>query len=155
MRIVPLPNYPTKVSDLDTKFTGAPSAPSVKDLLRTGLGPTFTPSESATLSEPPVSNHPLEARIKKWEETQEELKMEGLRRTFGIAEPIRRGMELKIVREGSWKPACLGGGLGRSLHEDILMGTDTGCQWEDVFKGDVSRNILGFHEEVERKLGMS
>ncbi|KAI6244430.1 hypothetical protein HI914_07563 [Erysiphe necator] len=104
--------------NLDTKFTGAPSAPSVKDLLRTGLGPTFTPSESATLSEPP-------------------------------------GYGIKIVREGSWKPACLGGGLGRSLHEDILMGTDTGCQWEDIFKGDVSRNILGFHEEVERKLGMS
>lgn len=38
--------------------------------------------------------------------------MEGYRRTFGIAEPIRRGMELKIAREGEWRPAVLGG-VGR------------------------------------------
>ncbi|RKF58718.1 Proteasome maturation factor UMP1 [Erysiphe neolycopersici] len=155
MSIIPSPDHPSKYSDSNVNFASAHSAPIIQDLLQNGLGPTFTPLDSSKPSEPSVSNHPLEARLKKWEETQEALKMEGLRRTFGIAEPIRRGMELKIVREGSWKPACLGGGFERSLHEDILMGTDTGCQWEDIFKGDLSRNIPEFHQEVERKVGMA
>ena len=80
--------------------------------------------------------------------------MEGLRRTFGISEPIRRGMELKITREGEWKPACLGGGLERGLHEEILRGTDTTISWEDVFKGDELRTVPGIHEEIERKVRM-
>jgi proteasome maturation protein len=81
--------------------------------------------------------------------------MEGLRRTFGMAEPIRRGMELKITREGEWRPAVLGGGLERGVHEDILRGMEAGCSWEDVFKGDETRGVVGFHEEVERKVRMS
>jgi len=81
--------------------------------------------------------------------------MEGLRRTFGMAEPIRRGMELKITREGEWRPACLGGGLEKSVHEDILNGNDASISWEDVFKGDETRGVQGFHEEVERKVRMS
>ena len=79
--------------------------------------------------------------------------MEGLRRTFGIAEPIRRGMELKITRDGEWRPTALSGGQ-RGLHEDILMGKDTSIEWEDVFKGDEMRTLPGFHEEVERKVRM-
>lgn len=59
--------------------------------------------------------------------------MEMLRRQFGIAEPIRRGMELKTVREGEWKPAVLGGTAG--VHKDILEGRDCEIGWEDVFKG--------------------
>jgi proteasome maturation protein len=78
--------------------------------------------------------------------------MEGLRRTFGIAEPIRRGMELKIAREGEWRPAVLATGPG--LHEEILRGSDTSISWEDVFKGDEMRTLPGFHEEVERKVRM-
>lgn len=59
--------------------------------------------------------------------------MEMLRRQFGIAEPIRRGMELKTVREGEWKPAVLGGTAG--VHRDILEGRDCEIGWEDVFTG--------------------
>lgn len=79
--------------------------------------------------------------------------MEGLRRTFGIAEPIRRGMELKIAREGEWRPAVLGG-TGPGVHEEILRGSDTSITWEDVFKSDEMRSVPGFHEEVERKVRM-
>ncbi|RAL61203.1 hypothetical protein DID88_010282 [Monilinia fructigena] len=61
--------------------------------------------------------------------------MSGLRRTFGMSEPIRRGMELKIAREGEWRPLALGGG-GPGIHEEILRGSDTTISWEDVFKGD-------------------
>jgi len=69
-----------------------------------------------------------------------------------MAEPIRRGMELKIVREGDWRPMVLGGTSG--VHEDILNGRDADCAWEDVFKGDELRGVVGFHDEVERKVGM-
>ena len=61
------------------------------------------------------------------------MKLESLRRTFGIAEPVRRAMELKIVDQGEWRPAVLGGGVG--LHGDILRGMDGGCSYEDIFTG--------------------
>ena len=60
--------------------------------------------------------------------------MEGLRRTFGIGEPVRRGMELKIAREGEWRPAVLGGSAGVS--SDILEGRDERIDWEDVYSGE-------------------
>jgi proteasome maturation protein len=79
--------------------------------------------------------------------------MESLRRTFGIAEPVRRGMELKMVRDSEWRPLALGNGLP-SVHEDILRGKDTTITWEDVFTGDETRAVPGFHDEMERKLKM-
>jgi proteasome maturation protein len=85
----------------------------------------------------PLSAHPLEARLKNWAATQEALRMQLLRRTFGMAEPVRRGMELRIVGAGEWRPACLGGSAG--VGADVLRGTDTGDQmaWEDVFTGKI------------------
>ncbi|TVY58563.1 Proteasome maturation factor UMP1 [Lachnellula suecica] len=82
--------------------------------------------------------------------------MEGLRRTFGISEPIRRGMELKIARDGEWRPAVLGGrgASGSGVHEDILRGRECEIGWEDVFVGDEMRSVPEFHEEVERKVRM-
>lgn len=64
--------------------------------------------------------------------------MESLRRAYGIAEPVRRGMELKIVRDGTFRPAVLGGLKGGNVHEDILVlgGRDTEIGWEDVFQGE-------------------
>lgn len=65
------------------------------------------------------------------------MKMESLRRAYGIAEPVRRGMELKIVRDSTFRPAVLGGMKGGSIHEDILTlgGRDSEVQWEDIFPG--------------------
>lgn len=63
--------------------------------------------------------------------------MESLRRAYGIAEPVRRGMELKIVRDGTFRPAALGGAKAGNVHEDILVlgGRDAEVGWEDVFQG--------------------
>jgi len=152
MRIAPPAGHATTHSHLAASSLGAPSAPGVHDTLRAGVGPTVL-TTSSTVNSLPDSAHPLEARLKKWEETQDALKMEGLRRTFGISEPIRRGMELKITREGEWRPAVLGGG-GRGVHEDILMGREASIEWEDVFTGEEMRGVLGFHEEIERKVRM-
>lgn len=58
-----------------------------------------------------------------------------LRREFGIAEPIRRGMEVKICQEGEWRPAVLGH-KGEGVHEEILSGRDASVDWEDVFNGE-------------------
>ena len=84
-----------------------------------------------------------------------------LRRQFGIAEPVKRGMELQIVRAGEWRPMCLGGGYGLGgiggggLHADILSGRDTEIGWEDVFTGDEMRDQPDFHTEMERRFGMN
>ena len=78
--------------------------------------------------------------------------METLRRTFGMAEPIRRGMELKITREGEWRPMALPGSGTVSIHEEILAGRDETITWEDVFTGEESRASVPVHEEMERKL---
>lgn len=63
--------------------------------------------------------------------------METLRRIHGIAEPVRRGMEMKIVKEGQWRPAVLGFSNESNIHEDILAlgGRETEVTWEDVFAG--------------------
>lgn len=61
--------------------------------------------------------------------------MESLRRTFGIAEPVRRGMEMRIVRAGEWRPACLGGSTGVGM--DVLRGAEWGeLAWEDIYGGE-------------------
>ncbi|KAI1356924.1 proteasome maturation factor UMP1-domain-containing protein [Xylaria sp. FL0043] len=160
MRIVPPAQHGSTFTHLPPS-TSAPSAPGVYDVLRQGLNPAASPlaaSSSASTPPAPVSRHPLESRLKAWESTQENLRMESLRKTYGMAEPIRRGMELKITREGSWRPACLGGGAGStgvgsaSVHEDILMGREASCDWEDVFTGEEQCGALGVHEEMERKL---
>jgi Proteasome maturation factor UMP1 len=68
------------------------------------------------------------------------MKMESLRRAYGIAEPVRRGMELKIVRDGTFRPAALGGVKGGNVHEDILVlgGRDSEVGWEEIFQGTFS-----------------
>ncbi|KAI1205852.1 proteasome maturation factor UMP1 [Annulohypoxylon truncatum] len=152
MRIVPPASHSSTFKAVNTS---APSAPGVHDTLRHGVGPTssLTTSSSSSLPEAPISRHPLESRLKAWESTQEALRMESLRRTFGIAEPIRRGMELKIARDGEWRPLALGGGAGvKSVHEDILRGREAMMDWEDVFTGEEQRGAVGVHEEMERKL---
>jgi proteasome maturation protein len=66
-------------------------------------------------------------------------------------------MELKIVRNGEWRPAVLGGGVP-SLHEDILNGRDAEISWEDVYT-DPARVVggeagTGVHDEMERSVSM-
>lgn len=47
---------------------------------------------------------------------------------------------------------ALGGSAGVS--GDVLAGKDTELTWEDVFKGDETRESVDFHAEMERKLKM-
>lgn len=121
---------------------GAPSAPGVPDKLRSKQNLSVaqlslvddgkaTPNQRAV-----QSSHPLDGRLAGWRATQEELKMESLNRTFGMAEPIRRGMELRIAQAGEWRPQILGGSA--RVHSDILSNRDCEIDWEDVFTGKLS-----------------
>ncbi|KAF1943230.1 UMP1-domain-containing protein [Clathrospora elynae] len=153
LRFVPNKAHPTHT----TLETSAPSAPGVHDTLRSRLAQTSPVSASASSSSTvPValqSAHPLEARLVQWRDTQDRLKMEMLRRQFGIAEPVRRGMELKIAGAGEWRPAALGGSSG--VHSAILQGRDCEIGWEDVFTGNELREVPDFHTEMENKMKMN
>ncbi|KAI5846898.1 proteasome maturation factor UMP1-domain-containing protein [Tricharina praecox] len=143
LRIIPAAPHASKVSTI-ADGTAAPSAPSVRDSLRT-QGPHRI---AADLN----NRHPLEARLKNWDATQMSLKMEGLRRLYGAAEPIRRGMEISFCND--YKPAQLGG--PSNLHRDILENRDCDITWEDIYSGqcygemgcDVRGGVGGMMEAV-------
>lgn len=69
-------------------------------------------------------------------------------------------MELKLVRDAdSFRPSVLGRASG--VHEEILMGRDTQVSWEDVYAGqdgvkvgDGGQGAVGWHEEMEGRVGM-
>jgi len=150
LRIVPADAHTSSYTHLSSHNTSAPSAPGLHDVLRAGVGPD--PFSTTRDSKEATSAHPLEARLKNWEATREALRMETLRRTYGMAEPIRRGMELKITRDGEWRPMALPGSGIASVHEEILAGRDDMITWEDVFTGEDQRAAVPVHEEMERKL---
>lgn len=167
LRIVPTASHATSTTNTQSsKLTpsssqhierGAPSAPGLHDTLRSSL--TTQPiSQTAAIS----STHPLEARLTQWTQTQQTLKHNLLKRTYGIAEPIRRGMELSIVQAGDFRPSVLG--THSSVHEDILSGRDSEISWEDIYAGQdglVGGTVsggdgagVGVLEEMERRVGM-
>ncbi|KAK3996199.1 putative proteasome maturation factor UMP1 [Cladorrhinum sp. PSN332] len=150
LRIVPADNHQTTFTHQPSKHNIAPSAPGLHDTLRAGVGPSPLSSNQS------VSAHPLESRLKQWEATREALRMESLRRAYGIAEPVRRGMELKITRDGQWRPLCLStnNGATGSVHEEILTGRDGIIEWEDVFTGTPDAVKVGVQEEIDRKVLM-
>ncbi|KAG6019033.1 hypothetical protein E4U41_003436 [Claviceps citrina] len=150
MRIIPANSHPDTFTHTSHR-SSAPSAPGIHDTLRHGVGQSPYDAQANK----PSSAHPLEARLKSWEATQQAARMESLRRTFGMAEPIRRGMELKIVRDGEWRPLALGGGALPSVHEEILRGREDMITWEDVFvTAEETRAVPGVHDEMEKKLGI-
>ncbi|KAF2431071.1 proteasome maturation factor UMP1 [Tothia fuscella] len=146
LRIVPTKATPSTT----TTSYGAPSAPGIHDTLRSNL--SLTTGTSSTPS-PVTSSHPLEARLTRWRATQDALKMEGLRRMYGIAEPIRRGMELRITGMGEWRPLALG--ASACVHSDILNGRDAEVGWEDVFTGGEMMDLPDFHSEMEGRMRMN
>ncbi|PWY94070.1 proteasome maturation factor Ump1 [Aspergillus sclerotioniger CBS 115572] len=165
LRIAPAPTHATQTTNTTTHdpitlphpSKGAPSAPGLPDTLRDNLTLPAARGPPSSNTAIPSSAHPLEARLLAWRATQDALKMESLRRAYGIAEPVRRGMELKIVRDGSFRPGLLGGAAGgENLHEEILVlgGRDAEVAWEDVFRGNEFREPPAFHDEMEKRLRM-
>ena len=101
----------------------APSAPGSIDTLR-AQGPVSIASQ--------INNrHPIESRILNWEATNTRLQMETRRRLLGMADPIKREMELELVQQSEFRPQVLGGSA--RLHSDILQNKDWSVDWEDVY----------------------
>lgn len=75
-----------------------------------------------------------------------------LRRQFGMGEPVRRGMEMKICREGEWVPSCVGGSARTG--EEILAGRDTEIAWEDIYKGEEGVRDGDIQAEIEGRIGL-
>ncbi len=68
-----------------------------------------------------------------------------------------------MVRDAdSFRPAVLG--APSSVHEEILTGRDSEISWVDVYNGqdgvklgggvEGGQGVVGWHEEMERKVGM-
>ncbi|RVX70808.1 hypothetical protein B0A52_05459 [Exophiala mesophila] len=172
LRIAPSATHPSSTSNTTTSKLAstttssstttsinlsAPSAPGLHDTLRAAH--SHEPTTATTIT----SSHPLESRLQNWTRTQERTQMNLMRRNFGLAEPLRRGMELKMVRDAdSFRPSVLG--APSRLHDDILTGRDTAMDWEDVYAGQdglkMGLNLggdgqgVGWTEEMERKVGM-
>lgn len=141
----------------------AHSAPGLPDRLNASAAATSLLSARAStaphsFAAPALSSHPLEARQKQWRATQHALKMEGLRRAFGMAEPIRRDMELAAARAGEWRPHVLGGSAG--VAGDVLEARDCVLDWDDVFCAEHERAVAelearaGLLGEIEDRLGI-
>lgn len=78
------------------------------------------------------------------------MRMQNYKRTFGMGEPIRRSMEMQIVKETTIMPAVVG--TPANIHLDILKNKDLDVDWEDVYTGDESP--LDFHSELEKRMGI-
>ncbi|KAJ8603662.1 hypothetical protein MRB53_042097 [Persea americana] len=148
MRIVPEAGYSSSTKPV----LSAPSAPGLPDTLRRKLTPSTSTASSSESSTATTSSHPLESRLVAWRKQQQAVKSELLRRQFGIAEPVKRAMELQIVSAGEWRPAALGAGQGSAkVHQEILEGRDCEISWEDVYSGELNDGglMMDFHSEIE------
>lgn len=72
---------------------------------------------------------------------------------FGSAAPIKREMEMNIVKETDFKPEVLRDGVIPSPSEDILLNREATVGWEDIYKG-FDKPAVDFHTEMERKMGI-
>ncbi|CAJ0764209.1 8843_t:CDS:10, partial [Entrophospora sp. SA101] len=92
--------------------------------------------------------HPLENRLKYWEETQSNLKLTLHRKVYGLHAPIRQLMERSIVSKVQRFPVLESSNLGL----DILMGKDETIDFED-FLNDPSQStdMIDIHSAMEHK----
>ncbi|KGK39009.1 hypothetical protein JL09_g1807 [Pichia kudriavzevii] len=91
LHIVPTntPNTDDQVKNTDYA-PAAPCASGVTDTLRSN-----GPIQVATM----INNrHPIESRILNWDKTQYAMQMETRRRVHGLADPIKREMDLHMVQ---------------------------------------------------------
>lgn len=86
------------------------------------------------------NRHPIESRIATWEQTQAQMHAETRRRMHGIADPVKRDMELELVTTSELRPGL----VSSNIHSDILRNKDTSIDWEDLYSdGPLVTNIGG------------
>ncbi|CCH59275.1 hypothetical protein TBLA_0B04380 [Henningerozyma blattae CBS 6284] len=101
--------------------------------------------------------HPLEARLNNWEDTQFNRQMNQYRQIFGISEPMKKIMDLKLVENTHFNPL---NNNAQNIHKDILLNKDCSIDWEDIYTdgfngSDIS--MLGgsdMHSKIEHNVGI-
>ncbi|KAG5437461.1 hypothetical protein PCANB_000889 [Pneumocystis canis] len=134
-------SFHDRLSDIFTCFTQAISSQSLES-----IHDTFR-FDSKSLISNINSQHPLEVVLRGWRCREHELKMESLNRIFGMSEPIRRKMELKIL-DSEFRPLIFGG--RSNIHHDILTGNDSNIDVDEIFLADEDYSIE-LHDELEKK----
>lgn len=98
-----------------------------------------------------LPHHPLENRLKQWEETQTNLKFTMQRRLYGIHAPVRQLMERSIVSKVQRFPVLTSSNFGL----DILTGKDETIDFEDFLNDpELSTDMMDVHASMEHKLGI-
>ncbi|EGN92673.1 hypothetical protein SERLA73DRAFT_190673 [Serpula lacrymans var. lacrymans S7.3] len=94
------------------------------------------------------SNTALKNRLERWEETQDNMKLNVQRNLYGLHAPVRLLMERKIVTSNAYTPIM----PQSNLHLDILMGRDESIEPVDFFGGMDNGPPLDIHSEMEKRL---
>ncbi|KAK9762001.1 hypothetical protein K7432_012666 [Basidiobolus ranarum] len=98
-----------------------------------------------------TAGHPLEAKLKNWDETQTNLKLNMQRQLYGIHAPVRILMERDIVSRNQRLPVLPSSNIGL----DILTGKDEHIDFEDYLNdAALSTEMMDVHTSMEYKLGM-
>ncbi|KAL1413167.1 hypothetical protein Q8F55_000916 [Vanrija albida] len=105
---------------------------------------------------------PLQARLEKWSETQQQLRSTVQRNTFGLSVPLRKAMEVKVVQEELHHPVLLSAtpsgmplGGSHNLHLEILQGNDETLDAPDFMSGGADlREVLDMSAAMERSRGI-
>ncbi|CCD24237.1 Ump1p NDAI_0C05780 [Naumovozyma dairenensis CBS 421] len=148
MNVAPKSDFKSTISTADgKKITSNATHGALPDTLRLQEGGAVPISSELN------DRHPLESRLKNWDVNEHERALEQYRQIFGIAEPLRREMELSIVEKTDFNPLN-----SNSMHRDILLNKDTSVDWEDVYPGGrmASGMMIGndIHNQIERKTGI-
>lgn len=147
MNVVPQASFKSSVSTDQEKESVSSSLRTLPDTLRQQEG------GAVPLSSQLNDRHPLEAHLQNWDATQRNRQLEQYRQLFGVAEPMKRVMELEIVERTDFNPLNQS-----SLHRDILLNKDASIDWEDVYPGVGLQSGLNLgsdvHAQIERQAGI-
>ena len=154
MNIVPPRNFPSAVSTDNDHQNLSNAVKSLPDTFRQQQGGALPLSTQLN------DRHPLESHLQRWEDTQYRRQLEQYRQVFGIAEPMKRVMELELVKSTDFNPLS-DITQNSSIHRDILMNKDNSIDWEDVYPDTHVRTMASgmmvandIHSKIESKLNL-
>ncbi|KAK5778690.1 Ump1p PWA37_000034 [Arxiozyma heterogenica] len=150
LNIVPPSNFKSQINSVENATHKSNSINTLPDTLREQNGGCLP--ISTQLNE----QHPLQQHLENYQDNEHARTMEQYREIFGIAEPMKRTMELSIVERTDFNPIN-----ENHLHSDILRNKDCTIDWEDIYPDTMGKNIhnnimLGdlTHGAIEKSLGL-
>lgn len=152
MNVAPPSSFKSQVNSVENSTYQSNSVATLPDTLREQNGGCLPISTQLN------HQHPLQHRLEHYESNERARTMEQYRQIFGIAEPMKRTMELSVVQGTDFNPLNT-----NHIHSDILKNKDTSVDWEDVYGGELTRAttvhnnvMLGdlTHGAIEKSLGL-